>query len=77
MWSLGVVVDAPAFDEHLHFTERIEYHPVQKLVTELAVKYFVVAVLPGTAGLDEQRLHAAPAEPFPHSRGGERRRVGR
>jgi len=34
---------------------------IKQLIPELAVEWFVVAVLPGTAGLNEQRLHLYPS----------------
>jgi hypothetical protein len=77
MRPLGVVVDAPALDQNLSFLERVEYLPVQELVPQLAVKALVVAVLPGTAGFDKQRLNADPAEPLSDSRGGKFRTIVR
>ena len=62
----------PAFDEHLGLLQRVKDFRVQQLVSGLAVERLVVAVLPGTAGFDEQRLHADPRQPFPHGDGRER-----
>ena len=56
MGSDAVVVVTPVGDEHLGFEQRGEAFAVQELVSELAVKRLDVAVLPGAARLDEQRL---------------------
>lgn len=53
----------PTFDEHLGFEECIELFPCKKFVSKLAAEAFTPlqktrAILPRTAGLDEERLHA-------------------
>ena len=45
--------------------QRVKALPVQQLVTEPAVEALVVAIFPGTAAFDEQRLDADPGEQFP------------
>ena len=50
------VVAAPALDHHLGFVERREDLAVEQFVPELGVEALAVAILPGTARLDEQRL---------------------
>lgn len=61
----GVVFPPPAFDEHLGLPERVEDLSFQQLVAELAVERFDVAVLPGTARFDVERLDVDPLEPLP------------
>ncbi len=56
MWPDGVVTVPPSFDQNFSLLERIEDFRVQELVPELAVEALVVAVLPGTAGLDIEGL---------------------
>ena len=49
-----VVLPPPAFDEDLGFQQRVDAFAVEALVAELAVEGFHIAVLLGTAGLDEE-----------------------
>jgi hypothetical protein len=39
---------------------------VQELIPKLAVEAIVVAILPRTTGLDEERLHSGPCESTTH-----------
>ena len=55
MGPLFVVFPAPACDQHLRFRECGEDLPVEALVTQFAVEGLDIAVLPGTARLDEER----------------------
>jgi hypothetical protein len=52
----------------LGLQERIEDLPIQELVAQLAIERFDVAVLPGTARFNVQRLHADPLQPITHCR---------
>ena len=52
MWPGGVVVASPLPNDGLGFLQAVEDLPVQKLVTQLAVKAFAVAILPGATRLD-------------------------
>src|SRR5271163_435420 len=61
---LGVVLRAPLFDDNLRFAQRIEDLAVQTFVAQLAVETFAVAILPGAAGLDEERRRSHSAQPF-------------
>ncbi len=72
-----VVVPAPPLQHDLGFAQRVEDLAVQQLVPQLAVEALVVAVLPGTARLDEERLHAHLRQPLPHRLGREFRPVVR
>jgi hypothetical protein len=65
-----VVVNPPLFDQYLSFSQGVEQFPIQQLVSELAVEALVVAVLPGTAGLNEERFHFESLQPFTHCGGG-------
>ena len=71
MRAHAVVVLAPALDQHSCLGDRVEDLAVQQLVTQLAVEALHVAVLPGTARLDVERLHADFPEPCPHRLRGE------
>ena len=46
----GVVVTAPAFDDDLGFTQRVEDLAVEQFVTQARIKTFDKAVLPRAAG---------------------------
>ena len=60
MGSDSIVQPPPLLDEDDGLGECVEDLPVQELVPQLAVEALVVAVLPGTAGLDVERLDAEP-----------------
>ena len=47
-----VVVLSPALDEDLGLEEGVEDLTVEELVAQLAIKAFIVAILPGASGLD-------------------------
>ena len=53
-----VVVTTPLFSQHLSLLQAVEDFPIQKLISELAIERFTVAVLPRTAWLNEQGLGA-------------------
>ena len=55
VWSLLVVVLAPALDDDLCLLQAEEDLAVEKLVPELAIEAFAVAVLPGAAWLVNRR----------------------
>ena len=58
MWPDGVVVPAPALDQHLCLAKRGEDLAVEQLVPELGVEALAIPILPGTTRLDEQRYGA-------------------
>ena len=58
-----VVLLAPAFDQHFRFLERVEKLALEQLVLQLAIEAFDVAVLPGRARFDVERLDADLLEP--------------
>ena len=63
MGARHVVVTSPLFDQDRGFLQRVENLRIQQFVPKLAVEAFAVAVLPGTARLDEQRVDIQPTEP--------------
>ena len=65
----GVVVVAPLLDDDLGFLEAVEDFPVEQLVAQLAVEALAVAVLPGTAGFDVERLGSDISKPLTHDLG--------
>ena len=65
MWPDGVVVAAPALDQHLGLLQRVEDLAVEELVPELSIEALVVTVLPRTAWLDVEGLYVDPTEPVP------------
>lgn len=50
-------MSAPLLDEHLGLALPGEEFPVKQRVSQLTVEALVLAVLPGTAGFDEERLN--------------------
>jgi hypothetical protein len=64
-------VSSPALDEHLCFVQGGEELHRQEFVAQLGVEALAIAVLPRAARLDEERLHANPAEPGAHIAGDE------
>ena len=64
VWPDRVVVDAPAFGQHAQFFHRVEDLTVEELVPQLGVEALAVAVLPGRARLDVQRLCSCLGKPF-------------
>ncbi len=77
MGADAVVVVTPIGDEHLRFEQRGEAFAVQEFVSQLAVKRFDVAVFPGGAGLDKQRLDLQPTQPVFDGPGTELRTIVR
>ena len=71
VWSDGVVMLSPAFDQYFGFFQCVEDLRIQQLIPELAVETFVVTIFPRTARGYEQRLHADPAQPVSDSMGRE------
>ena len=75
MGSYGVVESTPLLDEYDGFRQRVEDFAVQELVSEFAVEAFVVAILPRTGRLDEERLDTDACEPTTNELGRELRAV--
>ena len=51
------VLPPSRFDQHLRLPKSIENLSIQKLISQTTVERFNVPVFPGTAGLNEERLH--------------------
>ena len=47
VWSNGVVVPPPLFDDDLCFFEGVEDFPIQQFIPEAGIEGLAVAVLPG------------------------------
>jgi len=47
VWSLGVVVTPPLFDDDLGFFQAVEDLSIQKLIAEPGVEALAIPVLPG------------------------------
>ena len=61
-----VVVLAPLLDDDLGFLQTVEDLAVEQLIAELTVEGLAVAVLPGAAWFDEQRLCSNLRQPIAH-----------
>jgi hypothetical protein len=59
MQSHPIVIPAPFLDQDLRLPHAREYLRVQKFVPELPIERLVVAVLPRTPRLDEERLYSS------------------
>src|ERR1700722_2553413 len=75
MGSGGVVVVAPLLDQNFGFLQAVEDFAVEQFVPQLAVEAFAIAVLPGTAGLDVERLGTNACQPAAHNLGSHLRAV--
>ena len=64
MGSAVVVVKSPTVDDPASLCQAEEQLAIQELITQLAVEALHVAVLPGAALGNEQRLDVGLAEPF-------------
>ena len=64
MWTHGIVVPPPSFDDDLRFATAAEPLEVQALVAEAPVKALVHAVLPRLAWVDERGFDVGFFEPF-------------
>jgi hypothetical protein len=74
MRSYGIVVPSRALDKHLA-SYKVEKLPRQEFVAQLGVEALAIAVLPKGARLDQEHLHANPAEPGAHIAGDELRAI--
>ena len=63
MWSFGVVVFPPFFDQDLCFAQAVEDFTVQELVSEPGIEAFAITVLPRAAWFDVSRLRAHSLDP--------------
>ena len=70
MGSDSVVVVAPLLDEDLGLLQAVEDFAIEQLVPQLAVEAFAIAVLPGAAGLDVERLGTNTCQPAAYNLGG-------
>ena len=67
----------PLFDDDFCLLQAVKDFAVEALVTQLAVEGFAVAILPGTAGLDVERLCSERCEPTAYDLCGHLRAVVR
>jgi hypothetical protein len=65
----------PAFDQDLCLLQTVEDFAVQKLVSELAIKAFIVTIFPRRTWRDEESLDLHLFKPFAHSNGRELRPI--
>ena len=56
VWTNCVAMPSPSLAEYLGFKYRIEQFPIDQLISKFAVEALDIAILPGTAWLDEQCL---------------------
>ena len=60
----GVVMHAPALGQHAQFLDRVEDFSIQKLIAQLAVEQFTVAVFPRRSWLDVECFRACILQPL-------------
>ena len=75
MRTFGVVEAPPLLDQDLVLFQRVEDLPIEEFVPQLSIEAFSIAILPGTAGHDEERVDAQLGEPVTHRSGHELRTV--
>lgn len=56
----------PSFDQHFCFSEIVEELDVQELIAKFSIEALIVAVLPGGARFNEQRLRSNLCDPIPN-----------
>ena len=66
MGPVNIVLLPPPLDDHLGLLKGIENLPVEHLISEFSIEGFVVSILPGAAGLNEQGLDPDPPKPAPN-----------
>ena len=64
VWSFGVVVFPPLFDQGVWCSQAVEHLAVQELIPELRIEAFAISVLPWTALFDVRRLCADGLDPI-------------
>ena len=64
MWSVVIIFPAPLFNQYPGFGQRGEDLSIQQLIPQFTVERLNIAVLPWTAGFDEQRLNTNTNQPF-------------
>jgi hypothetical protein len=67
--SAVIVVPPPGVGQHLRLRHTEKDLTVKQFISELTVKAFDVAVLPGTARFDKQGLHTQFCQPWSHRPG--------
>jgi hypothetical protein len=72
MWADAVVVTTPNLDHNASFLATAEPLEAQALISELAIKAFISAVLPGLAGIDVRGVDAGLDEPLENRAADER-----
>ena len=75
VWSDGVVVFPPLFDDDLCLLQGVEDLPIQKLVPEAGIEGLAVSILPGTARLDVSCFETHHHDPVPDGLGHELRSI--
>ena len=75
MGSEGVVLNAPAFDQHLGLLECGEDLSIKEFVSERPVEAFPVPILPGASWFDKEGSYTCPFKPVAYRVGSEFRAV--
>jgi hypothetical protein len=75
VWSVHVVVDPPVLDEHLRLEQAVEAPAVEVFVAQSSVEQLDPGVLPGRAGVDEDRADTVEPAPVSHRVGDKLRTV--
>ena len=63
MWSLLIVFPSPVFHQYPGLSRCGEYLAVQQLVSEFAIEWVYVAILPRASLLNGQSLHLQTVQP--------------
>ena len=69
MWSDGVVVSPPLFDDDLRLLQAVEDFPIQKFIPEAGIEGLAISVLLGGPRFNVSRFGPHRLDPVPDGLG--------
>ena len=75
VWSDGVVVSPPLFDDDLSLLQGVEHLPIKQFVPEAGIEGLAVSVLPRRAGFNVGGFGTDSLDPVPDGPGHELRSI--
>ena len=75
VWSDGVVVPPPLFDDDLRLLQAVEDLPIQKFIPEAGIEGLAVSVLPGGSRFNVSGFGPRRLDPVPDGLGYELRTI--
>ena len=64
MWSDGIVLSPPRFDQDFHLSETLEYLAIEQFVAKRPVEAVIVPILPWRSWRDVERIYADLLQPL-------------